>query len=200
MTTLNKYIGKNNAIVVAHPDDEILFAASMPIRYPDRKWTIICCSRPVIAPERESEFPAVCTALGAAYKMVDHRENLNSTLDGLTEIDLSRYDTIVTHNEEGEYGHQHHIQVHRHVKNRFSDRKLIFFGPKFGLHSLGITRHGVHRLNLDYAEVDKKMQAFQCYASRRPYGGKDRPQHEILTMQFYLNKILDFKMESFDVH
>lgn len=195
MTTLDKSIGRNNVIVVSHADDEVLFGAGLPLRYGDRKWTIICCSRPDknIAPEREKEFPEVCKVLGAEPVMHKYRENLNAPLDGLNEIKLHEFDCIVTHNAYGEYGHMHHAQVHRYVVSNYSDQNIVLFGHRPG-------GEGKIKLSLSTVETGLKMAALQCYKGTREYGGKVLPQSRILEMQFYDNGVLKMNEETYDVN
>src|SRR5687767_15907439 len=108
-------VGNNNVIVVAHPDDETLWASSLPIKHRDKRWTIICCSVPRHDSIRAYKFFDACEVLGATPRLVPATESPpDKALSHLDVIDLSKFDCIVTHNELGEYGHLHHQNVHEY--------------------------------------------------------------------------------------
>lgn len=175
-------IGMRNAIVVAHPDDECLFAASMPILYPDRNWTIICLSIPVRDPIRAWKFFNACAMLGAQGRLMPVPEF--APLD----FDLSCFDTVVTHNAAGEYGHAHHKQTHAIVTQKRPD--AITFG--YRADGLGTVQH-----YLRGEALARKQRAIDCYDHVLPYDGKRMTKAEALRVRY--GSAWDFSLETFDV-
>jgi LmbE family N-acetylglucosaminyl deacetylase len=145
-------VGKHNAIVVAHPDDETLWAGGLPIRFYDRQWTVICCSVPSADPIRAKKFEEACHVLGADWM----RNEVRDSNFALPAIDLMTFDCIFTHNKEGEYGHKDHIAVHDWVCRNFKGNSYGFLGTQYELH-------------LKTDEAAQKMLALQCYDHVSPY-------------------------------
>ena len=139
------------AIVVAYPDDEVLWAGGLLSRY--KGFDVICCSIPRKDPERLLGFFSAIKLLGHYPIVLPFTESdPNSELNNLDLIDLSSYSTVITHNEFGEYGHKHHIQVHNHVKNNYNGL-CYFFGYK----------NGDCVINLSPDESQLKISALKCY-------------------------------------
>lgn len=160
---------RRGAIVVAHPDDESLFFAGVPIRFPG-DWTIICCSIPRRDPIRQWQFFDACGVLGARGRVfpVQEPESCDGQMTSLSEIDLSGFDVIVTHNAAGEYGHAHHRQVHNHVAAHYGNR-AFYSGYGSGISpSVSIA--------LTDAEFARKLAALQCYRHTTPIDGKPKWQ------------------------
>lgn len=148
---------KNAIVVVAHPDDEVLFASSI---LAAAKKVIICYNK---APNSSSisqgrqaafqQFPlknAVCLNLTESntYQTTDWRKPVETIygikcgrnsdayarnfhlLTAALDKHLSAGDLVITHNPWGEYGHEEHVQVFRavaHIK-RHSDFRLFVSG------------------------------------------------------------------------
>jgi len=144
------------AMVVAHPDDETLWGGGLILRHPG-DWTIICCSIPRRDPVRAEKFQDACRVLGATPRLIMETESeAHEPLPGLKHLDLEEFGHIVTHGAHGEYGHDHHKQVHAHVTGIYGHKRLSFFG--FRLAGVG---HTV--LVLKAEEVEKKLLALKCY-------------------------------------
>lgn len=107
-------------MVVAHPDDESLFGGGQLIM--EGGWKVVCITNGD-NPVRRAEFGMVMVITNSRYEMWSYRDEQFTPLneDGLKR-DLSRvvaeqeWEKIVTHNEAGEYGHIHHQQIHRLMK------------------------------------------------------------------------------------
>jgi hypothetical protein len=154
--------GKKIAMVVAHPDDESLWAGGLPLRFKDREWTIICCSipRPQYKPQRAEQFFSACDALGVQQLVLfNHVETeLTVPFPWLDELQLDGFDTIVTHNSFGEYQHEHHIGVHDYIVEKYWGRKpLVFFG--YGVPETSKS----FSITLTDAELEGKWNALSCY-------------------------------------
>jgi len=106
------------AVVVAHPDDEALWFGGLLTSWPGTPPDVICCSIPVTEPQRAIKFQEACNLIGAKYKILPWFEVRGGHLQNLDWLDLIPYDVIFTHNSEGEYGHQHHKDVHEMVKKK----------------------------------------------------------------------------------
>ena len=160
-------------MVVAHPDDEVLWAGGLPLRYPG-DWTIICCSTPVNEPERAAQFPEVCAVLGAKALMYPEKDiSKKILLKELERVNLDSFDHIVTHGPWGEYGHPHHKQVHDYVVSKYKHKRITTFGCRpCGINVLGyklsfgqrMYAMGVHKIYPTPAELERKMTALRKYA------------------------------------
>ena len=116
----------NGAVVVAHPDDETLWAGSFINAHPGI--TVICCTVPRRDPERAIRFFDACRVLGAFPVLIPFVEpDPTLHIDHLDLISLDWFDFVVTHNSNGEYGHVHHKDVHDYVMSE-ADCPVYTFG------------------------------------------------------------------------
>ena len=164
-------IGKKNAVIVAHPDDESLWAGSL---LADRgpEFDVIVCSIPRREPERAWKFFDVAKLLGFHPRVYPVLEpsGANFPMTHLHNIDIWGYDLIVTHNEKGEYGHLHHRQVHDWVK-REAKGEIAYFG------------YGIEGEELSHQNLEVKQQAIQCYD--HPSALTDEPKYIELMRRYY---------------
>lgn len=128
-------------MVMAHPDDELVFG--WPILQ-DKKIDkeILMCSSDANNPERrwcahrKQVFYKLCKSLNINCKCLDYNsefyrvETRKETFkkmceDILTNIGVFSYDYIFTHNPVGEYTHLDHILVNNIVMSVFSNPKII---------------------------------------------------------------------------
>lgn len=189
---LSQFIGDNNAIVVAHCDDEILFAGGLPIRFHHQKWTIISCSIPIRDPIRAYKFFDVCEALGAKAMVLPYvHPPRQFPLAHLEELDLERYDAIVTHNSWGEYGHFQHVWLNAFIREHYSHKRVLTFG-------YAKDREGELKLELDGNELGKKTSAMMLYNHTIPTGG--RLQWEYMMEAYIMPWKLNSAVETYDVH
>lgn len=107
-----------NLMIVAHPDDECLFGGGQLITVPD--WKVICVTNGD-HPVRRQEFAQAMEMTKSKYEIWNFYDDLKTPLEeDFLKRDLSKviqkgWDKIVTHNIDGEYGHLHHMQIHRIV-------------------------------------------------------------------------------------
>lgn len=158
---------KNGAIVVAHCDDETMWFGGLISRIPDT-WTVIACSIPRVDPIRAYKFFDACKVLGAFPRLIPVVETSpDSDLDGFQSyLDLSSYDCVVTHNENGEYGHRHHRSVHNFVKERARETWTVGYG----------TRRDIEKKLHLVGGMKTKIDALKCYNHVSPSDGKPKWQ------------------------
>lgn len=119
---------QNNVMIVAHPDDEILFGYSALVS--GGKWTVICCTNRS-NDIRSKEFYKLMNHIGVEPVMLDYKDEWGGEFPAELGEELSRlicnYDNIVTHNEMGEYGHSQHKSLNKIVSN-ITTKNLYCFG------------------------------------------------------------------------
>lgn len=116
---------KKIAVIVAHPDDETLWAGGMILINPQCDWTIICLCRGN-DPDRAPKFSQALAIYGATGAMGDvddgpeqktiPQRDVEAAIQSL--LPLFHYDLIVTHSPAGEYTrHKRHEETGRAVFN-----------------------------------------------------------------------------------
>ena len=106
-------------IVVAHPDDEVLWAGGTILIHPRATWRVFTLCR-ASDPDRAPKFQRVLESLGASGAMADLDDGPEQV--PLSEVDLrgavvaligdTKYDVIITHGPSGEYArHRRHEEV-----------------------------------------------------------------------------------------
>lgn len=117
-------------LIVAHPDDETLWGGANLLTEPG--WLVVVSTHQY-DDERSAEFfRTMSYANVTQYKMYDTDDIYtddpneadalydNSDFEqGLRELATKEWKLVLTHNEQGEYGHEHHKKVHRLVKKYF---------------------------------------------------------------------------------
>lgn len=169
---------RNVALIVAHPDDETMWAGGLLARY-GHKIHVLCCSTPSRDKVRADKFFDACAIYGAqgtVRAVLD--EGHGKPLD-LTHIELVQFDAVVTHNADGEYGHPHHKEVHRFCIKEAAKRKLPVF--TFGSHG---TARGAIKIKLTAREEELRLRALQCYDHILPYCGRPLPKWQALLERY----------------
>ena len=173
-------------MVVAHPDDESLWAGGLLARYPG-KWLVICCTIPARDSERIDCFMRACETLDAKPHLLEHPERGGRI--PLDKLNLSDRDLVVTHGPNGEYGHPQHRECFEVLSKRYP---LVHFAygdtPAFTLELTDFEWErklaALRRYN-NYSSADNgkvKWQALLDYYGtrydlrREPYGLSDPGQ------------------------
>jgi LmbE family N-acetylglucosaminyl deacetylase len=123
-------------VLVAHPDDCVIFASAYMDAHPEHEWTIVYLTHSWWQ-KRGREMSRYWRRRGIKTKFLgfkDHGRDLGSNtlktwpesyaITAIRKIAI-KYDFILTHNEEGEYGHPHHCVIHKAVKD-FPVSKVYF--------------------------------------------------------------------------
>lgn len=129
---MEKYPGKKVAIIVAHPDDETLWAGGTLMSHPSWSCFVACICRKN-DPDRAPKFFKILEVLGANGAMDDLD-------DGPEQLPLSEeetqqsilrllpshsFDLIITHNPNGEYTrHRRHEEVSKAVIDLWAAEKI----------------------------------------------------------------------------
>ena len=125
----------NKLMIVAHPDDELIFGGSELIKY-GPEYKVVCLTNKSNK-VRSKEFEKVMKELKVgSWEMMDYKDDLYAENEFyiLESILLSRnWKKIVTHNPIGEYGHHQHLSVFNTVKEYIEkvicdDNILYVFG------------------------------------------------------------------------
>lgn len=123
---------KKALIIVAHPDDETLWMGGALLRFKDISWTVFSLCRR-FDPDRRPKFLKVMKFYGISGSISDleddDRLSLKKTLPEIEErilknLKRKKFDYIFTHGENGEYGHERHIGVHKIVKELVKKKVL----------------------------------------------------------------------------
>lgn len=116
-------------VVLAHPDDELLFTGGIMLYYPEWEWRIACMTKPndgrdtcftrAVLRLREMGVNVSGRILGHEdeWLLTEHKRSWHASVAAL---DLHP-DIVITHNARGEYGHPHHIATHDIVHTLFGN-------------------------------------------------------------------------------
>jgi LmbE family N-acetylglucosaminyl deacetylase len=111
------------AVVVAHPDDEVLWCGGYILTHPEFHWRIVTLCR-AQDPDRAPKFRRILEHLGAEGEMADLDDGPDQTPLPIAEIKETiirqlaenSYSLILTHGAKGEYTrHQRHEECCRSV-------------------------------------------------------------------------------------
>ena len=120
------------AVIVAHPDDEALWAGGTILLHPDTNWTIVTLCRKS-DPDRAPKFFQAIEQFGATGNMADlddgpQQSPLKQSLVQKTILEVlpaDRFDVIITHDRHGEYTrHLRHEEVSRAVMTLWQSGEL----------------------------------------------------------------------------
>ncbi len=126
--------------MVAHPDDCVIFAYSYIYNHPDLDWQICYLTYCEWEPRARElkEFwkrrNITCIFLGYTddYRDIENKKISFNAEQARREIGniIQRYDIVLSHDQEGDYGHIHHEFVHDCVRHH--PRLITFAKPGEG--------------------------------------------------------------------
>lgn len=182
-------------LVVAHPDDETIFAGGLILCSRETRWTVVCCINEGDQ-TRQDEFLCACEflaqkagnpiepiLLGLVPKHDGHIEHF--ALAKALKPYATGYDIVLTHNSQGEYGHEHHKLVHRCVIESINNPNTwVFISPgskNVNQEELRSNKPGGNfALDLSPEIRRLKIRAFQeCHASQAKRYGYDPVSGEL---------------------
>lgn len=160
-------------MIVAHPDDEMLWGGSHLI---DEDYLVVCITCGVDE-ARVKEIKKVLKEtndglimLGYPDKTNGKRDNWNTLREGITEdlnkiFALKDWESIVTHNPFGEYGHIHHKMTSEIVTTNYSDKdKLVYFGVYYSKKKIGSVIESMPTISDE--NLDRKIEILKMYKTQ----------------------------------
>ena len=128
-----EWVLKNTAVIVAHPDDETLWAGGTILMHPEINWTILTLCR-LSDPDRSPKFNKAMKTLGAEGIMGDLDDGPEQILLDCHEVQCAiiellpsnNFDLIITHGHGGEYTrHRRHEEVGKAVMALWESQRLF---------------------------------------------------------------------------
>jgi LmbE family N-acetylglucosaminyl deacetylase len=165
-------IKKQGLMIVAHPDDETIFAGNEILT---NSYFIVCLTNGDNA-TRKAEFEEMLKQTnnqgiilsypdkvnGERSSWHDHQEDIKNTVESY--IEKENWNAIITHNPQGEYGHIHHQMTNKIVTeivlSHDKQDTLHYFAPYFKKDNLPANK----TMNT-YAE-NKKKELAKLYTSQ----------------------------------
>jgi LmbE family N-acetylglucosaminyl deacetylase len=140
---MKKTSKKEVLVIVAHPDDETIWMGGTLLKNKDNWSTTIISLCRKNDSDRAPKFKRVCDELNAVSFISDLDDSEQGDFKEISNKDIisriqqflkqnANFDYIFTHNENGEYGHIRHIEVHNAViemlnKKKLSAKRIFFF-------------------------------------------------------------------------
>ena len=131
----NDYSDINNLMIVTHPTDELIFGGSHLL---NDSYLVVC----ITCTKEDKEFINLINNTNDKYILLEIEEynngsisnfnnEYNSIYNSLKEIiKLKKWNIIVTHNPEGEYGHKQH-KIISNIVTSITTKNLYYFGKYY---------------------------------------------------------------------
>ena len=166
--------GYDKVMFVAHPDDDLLWGGRHLI---ENDYLVVCMTRGN-DPVRSTEFKSVMETTGEKYLILSYPDKIgrkrsdwkfwkeDMETDIATVLNYKNWEQVVSHNENGEYGHHHHQMTHELVEKEYKET-----GCKADLYWFG--KYYVNdKIPYDLEEIPKelyiqKRKLAALYASQR---------------------------------
>ena len=121
---------KKVLVIIAHPDDELIWMGGTLLRH-KKDWNtkVVCLTRESDG-DRNPKFKKACEILGVEGFIYYLDDTTNNPWNQQEAIDIiskhcgTIYDLVFTHGENGEYGHPHHKLIHKIVSKIIDDKIL----------------------------------------------------------------------------
>ncbi len=162
--------GITKLMIVAHPDDDFIWGGSHLI---DDDYLVVCVTCGVRR-DRVLEFKKAMNKTGEKYIMLGYpdktkgkRDDWSSVYESISKdlekiITYKDWDSIVTHNPDGEYGHIHHKMTSKIVTTLSNKDKLMYFGKYYTKENIPEDLPKISRKNSKI----KKKELIPIYASQ----------------------------------
>lgn len=154
----------NKLCIVAHPDDEVLWGGANILL--ESGWKLIVATNKNHKKRSlECKRTAVLSGIWevSMYNCKDEFDDdkdyiSNCYLDKvLKKLSKQKWDLVLTHNKDGEYGHIQHKQVHHLVKKHFPNAKTFQYTNKKLNKTLLENKRLVHKLYADTQNIAYKI-------------------------------------------
>ncbi len=166
--------GYDKLMIVAHPDDEILWGGEKLI---EDNYVVVCVTCGVVQ-RRVNEFVKVMNETNDKYIMLGYpdktngeRDNWDTSYDAITKdikeiVNLKDWELIVVHNPDGEYGHQHHKMTSA-ITTKVVENKdiLYYFGHYYTKKK--ISSHYEELIPMKDKTLKEKKRIIGLYRSQR---------------------------------
>ena len=166
----------DNLMIVAHPDDEMLWGGAHLIK---DNYLVVCITCGTNN-KRVEEIKKVLQEtddellmLGYPDKVFGKRSDWKNEKDKIFQdlkkiVELKKWNLIVTHNAEGEYGHNHHILTHEITKKVYNDlgldTDLYFFGKYYSKKKMSKLLELPEEIKEEY--YNKKVELLKLYKTQ----------------------------------
>jgi len=156
----------NNLIIVAHPDDEILFAYSQLV---NSNWHVVSVTG--ANRQTKTEFMDIMSSLNLTCNIWEHDDSWNGTFSTneisskLIPVLSKGFDNILTHGPSGEYGHTQHKDLYRIVSSLVHEN-LYIFGQNIKPISFNLLRGKIEMLSRYKGQC--VLNAFDWYDENNP--------------------------------
>lgn len=176
----NTLTGYDSLMIVAHPDDETIWGGSHLL---NGNYVVVCITNGNNKTRRR-EFESVIKQTGSIGIMLTYpdktlgkRDNWNSCKTEIEKdvaaiLKMNDWQTIVTHNPEGEYGHIHHQMTSELTTTAVSDReqldRLYYFGKYVKAKNMDSGKYKKYLTNaISGQKLDRKMALTTLYGSQK---------------------------------
>lgn len=175
ITKGNSHIKASKLMIVAHPDDEVIFGGRYLI---ESGWKVVCITNQSLKSNnkfsfnsrnfRMEEFISVMNATSSSYEIWDFEDNnFNSNFKEdilipklLNLITETSYEKILTHNLKGEYGHPQHKRLSK-ILHLLKPPNLYTFHTDPNI--INPSYHAVNRLLKLYHSQSSVVDKLQWY-------------------------------------
>lgn len=165
--------GINKVMIVAHPDDEMLWGGKELI---EDDYLVVCITCGVDK-KRVKEFANVMKSTDDKYIMLGYpdktkgkrddwatvRKDINKDIKNI--LELKDWELVVTHNPLGEYGHIHHKMTNQIVSANVTEKdKLYYFGKYYSKKKIGSIINEVPVM--DKIILNRKIDILKLYKTQ----------------------------------
>ncbi len=163
-------------MIVAHPDDDVIWGGGHLL---DGDYFVVCITNGR-NDTRKPEFEKMLSQSGNSGYILEYPDKVAGERDDWKQVwdkiesDLERlmkcknWDLIVTHNKDGEYGHQHHKYTHSIVTEIYNDNKLeaplFCFGTYYSKDKL--PDHESKMIKMYDKQIEFKNELIKVYESQ----------------------------------
>jgi len=166
--------GVNKLMIVAHPDDEILWGGEQLIK---DNYLVVCvtCGTNRL---RVNEFVDVMRATNDKYIILGYPDKTNGVRDDWTTVmdkiskdiedivNLKNWQLIVVHNPDGEYGHKHHKMTSKITTDIVEDKRKLYYFGRYSSKKYIHNRYA-EMVPMDDATLRKKKQIIGLYRTQK---------------------------------